>query len=106
MNLVLLMGRIANELELKTIGNTNFVKFNLCVAREIAKEGSQNADFIPIVAFNKTAENLCTYMEKGLKICVEGRIQVEKYTNKQNEIKYSTSIIANKIEWLEKKPKD
>ena len=46
-------------------------RYTLAVDRKYKKEGGQQADFLSIVAFGKTAEFVEKYIKKGIKVIVE-----------------------------------
>ena len=97
MNKAILCGNISTDIELKqTNGGAPVAKFNLAVNR---KDG---VDFIPIVVWNQSAENVKEYCEKGSKVLVEGRIQVREY-EKDGQKRHSTEVVADKIEFMSKK---
>lgn len=102
MNKTVLIGRITKDLELKQAGNTTVCKFSLAVNRQSKKEGQPEADFISIVVFGKTAENLAKYMGKGKQIAVSGKIQTGSYTDKEGKKVYTTDVIADEIQFLDK----
>lgn len=96
MNSVVLMGRITKDLELKDVGSTTMVKFNLAVNRKKKDE----ADFINCVAFGKTADIICKYCKKGTQIVVEGRIQTGSYEKEGKKV-YTTDVIVNNFYFTE-----
>lgn len=61
---------------------TAIARYTLAVDRRYKKEGGQQADFLSIVAFGKTAEFVERYIRKGIKIIVECHAQSGSYTNK------------------------
>lgn len=113
MNNVVLIGRITRDVELKFIPSTGLAvaKFNLAVDREMSKDkkqeaaaqGKQTADFINITVFGKTAESCANYLSKGNKCAVQGRISTGSYTTQTGEKRYTTEVIADKVEFLESK---
>ena len=74
--------------------------FRLAVKREFSKGDQPDADFFRIVTFGKQAESVATYLSKGSWAAVNGRIQNETYTGKDGEKRYSTSIIADRVEFI------
>mgnify|MGYP001367869028 CR=1 FL=1 len=102
MNKVLLTGRVGKDIEAKTSNGGNMVaKFSLAVSRYV-KGGENSTDWINCVAFGKTAETLEQYVEKGVLILVEGNIKTGSY-EKDGSRKYTTDVIVEKFEFLEKK---
>lgn len=109
MNKTLLIGRLTTDPEVKIINEkgTKITRFNLAVQRPFKNEkGEYDADFFPIIAFEKLAENLSQYSKKGDKVLIEGRLQNRSYTNQEGIVKYVTEIIASNVTFLEKVNKD
>jgi len=104
MNLVILMGRLTKDPEIRISqgGDVTIGSFSIAVDRRLKKDGKPNADFFNCVTFNKNAEFAEKYLRKGTKIVVEGEIQIDKY-EKDGVTKYATKIIANHIEFAESK---
>jgi single-strand DNA-binding protein len=99
MNFVGIIGRLTKDVVLKkTTNGTSVVGFTLAVNR--AKEG---ADFIPCVAYNQTADLMDKYLSKGSQIAVQGRINTRNYDNEAGQKVYVTEVIADRIEFLDKK---
>lgn len=97
MNKVILVGYITKKPELKYVNNLTIATFTIAVNRQ--KEG---ADFIGITVFNKQAENVEKYCDKGSLVSVEGRVQVSSY-KKEDKTLYKTEIIADSIRFLSSK---
>ena len=96
MNQVILIGRLTKKPELEyTPSNIAVTKFTIAVDR--AKKGE--ADFIRITAWDKQAENICRYMDKGRQIAVLGRIETGSYT-KDGKTIYTEEIISERSEFL------
>lgn len=99
MNKVILCGRLTKDPETRyTSDNTAVARYTLAIDRY--KEG---ADFPSIVAFGKQGEFAEKYLKKGMKILIEGRIQTGSYTNKDNVKIYTTDVIVDRHEFVEKK---
>lgn len=101
LNKAILVGRISTDLELKYTGNNKaYCRFNLAVNR--INEGT---DFITIVVWNKQAENLVQYQNKGSLILVEGAISVNNYQDQNGNNRTSFEIIAHNVQFLGNKSK-
>ena len=97
MNRVILSGRITRDPSIIN-GNTTVANYTLAVDRD-----KENADFISCVAFSKQAEFAEKYLKKGMKILVEGRINTGSYTDKNGKVVYTTDVIIDRHEFVEKK---
>ena len=101
MNNVVLIGRIATELELKGADN-KVVNFNLAVPRQKKDE----VDFIPVAVFGKQAESLCMYQGKGSQIAINGVLRQDSYTTEAVDKKNTFKVIANRVQFLGSKAKE
>ena len=97
MNKVLLIGRVVRDGELKyTPGaGTPVMSFTLAVENYNSKTKEKGADFIPVVLWGKSAENLAQYLLKGVQVAVSGRISVRTYDAKDGSKRYVTEVIAD-----------
>lgn len=98
MNKVILVGNIGKDPEPFITPTINGAKFSLAT-KQLKKEKS---DWHNIVCFGKTAESVAQYLKKGAKALVEGRIEYSEY-EKDGVKRYSTSIIADRVDFLDKK---
>ena len=104
-NRVVLVGRLTRDPELRVSqSNVSVTNFNLAVNRPFtSKDGEQQADFINIVTFRKTAENVNQYLSKGSLCGIDGRIQTRNYENKEGQRVYVTEVVADSVQFLESK---
>jgi single-strand DNA-binding protein len=104
LNRVVLIGRLTKDPELRyTAENqTPVAKFTIAVDRTFKREGQQEADFIPVVVFGKVAENVGRFMKKGRLVAVGGRIQTGSYTDQEGKKRYTTDVIADEVQFLDK----
>ena len=105
MNKVILIGRLVRRPELKYTGSNKAVcDFSIAVNRNYTNdEGEREADFINCQVWNKQAENLCKYMDKGSQLSVEGDIRTRIYEGEDKKNHTYTFVQVNNIEYLESK---
>lgn len=104
MNKVWITGRIANDLEIRaTSTGKSICEFRIATNRPTNRDGERVADFINCRVWNKSAENLEKYQTKGNLIAVVGRLQVDKYTDKEGKNRYNTYVLVEDLEYLERK---
>lgn len=104
MNKVILIGRIASEVETRRTTTGKAVSsYRIAVDRRFKKDGQPDADFLNCVAFGSNGEFAEKYLIKGMKIAIEGSIQTRSYENKDNKKVYVTEIIVDNHEFCEKK---
>ena len=100
MNRVVLVGRLVKDPEIQ-YGKTNnkaFLRF--CIAVDNTYGGEKKADFFDITAFEKKAELIARYCEKGDPILIEGRLTKDKFTDKNGYERSETKIMLNDFEFL------
>jgi single-strand DNA-binding protein len=104
MNKVELLGRLTKDPEIRyTQNNIPVASFTLAVNRRFAKEGEQQADFINIVAWNKTAEFCGKYFKKGSQIALVGRIQTRNWEDDNGQKRYATEVVAEEVYFADSK---
>lgn len=100
MNSVKLSGRLTRDPELKqTPAGVPVASFSLAVDRKFNRE---EADFIPITAWRKTAEFVAKYFHKGQRVIIsEGRIRVTPYTDRDGNKRTRFDVVADEVEFGE-----
>ena len=106
MNSVLLTGRLTKDPEVRYAGETAVAKFYLAVARQKQKDKEAQSDFPAIVCFGKTAELVEKYITKGRLVGITGRIQTGSYNDKDGKKVYTTEVVADRVEFLDKPLED
>ena len=77
MNTVIIIGRTTSDIELKTTNSGKYVcSFTLAVPKNFKKD---EANFIPVVFWEKQAEALSKYVKKGQQIAVMGELTSRQY---------------------------
>ena len=103
MNLTVLTGNIATDIELRQVGDTVVTSINLAVRDNFKKDTTH---FIRVEAWGKTAELLSQYCAKGSKIGVEGSLKVDKFQDKEGNNREVTKVNASRVEFLDSKGSD
>ena len=95
LNKAILNGRLTKAPELKqTNSGKSVCGFTIAVDRNRDRE---KTDFIPIVAWGKTAEFVNQWFGKGDLITIVGRIEVRNYEDKNGNKRTATEIIAEEV---------
>lgn len=103
LNKVIIVGRLAQEPELKKTPNgKSVVSTSLAVQRDYKENGEKKADFFPIVVWGKSADNFHSWLKKGQLISVSGRLQRRDYENQQGQRVYVTEIVVEQFYPLER----
>lgn len=105
MNKVELIGRISQDIDVKTSqAGKSYLNFSIAVDRKY-KDSQNNkiTDFLNCKAFGKTAEFIGQYFNKGDKLALIGSVQVDNYTDQQGNKKSFTYIQVDEVEFVEGK---
>ena len=106
-NRVIMLGRITQDLELKTTPNgVPVLSFSIAVDRRFQTKGAEKkADFFNCVAWRNEAEFISRFWTKGRPILVEGELQNRSYVDKNNVTRYITEIIVDRASFTgDKRP--
>ncbi|MFV0424978.1 MAG: single-stranded DNA-binding protein [Bacilli bacterium] len=103
LNKVVLIGRLTRDPDMRFTQSQRAVcSFNLAVNRNFTTQsGEREADFINIVCWGRTAENVSKFLSKGSLVAVDGRIQTRNYDNAQGQRVYVTEVVAESVTFLE-----
>lgn len=104
MNLVVMMGRLTHDPEIKhTQSGTAVASFTLAVDRRVSKDKERETDFIDFTAWGKTAEFVSKYFVKGQRAVVRGRMQIDAWTDKEGNKRRSAQIMVDDINFADNK---
>ncbi len=100
------MGRLTRDPEIRytQTDNIQVTNFTLAVNRRFSKQGEERqADFINIVAWNKTAEFCSKYFKKGQQVAIIGRLQTRNWEDEQGQKHYATEVVAEETYFADTK---
>ena len=96
MNVIVIMGRLTKEPELRTTGTgISVTSFSVAVNRNYSKDGNAQTDFINCVAWRNTAEFITRYFGKGQMIAIKGSLQQNSYTDKDGNKRTSYDVVVD-----------
>lgn len=107
-NNVVLIGRLVRDPELRTTTTgKNVCSFSIAVNKKIKpQDGSPDAFFFNIVAWNKDADYLVNYVTKGRLVSVEGHLQQRQYRASDGSNREVVEVVANSVQSLERPRED
>ena len=107
MNRVSLVGRVTKNPELRyTPSGIATCNLSIAIDRLPDKDGNKKTDFIPVVVWNKQAENVKKYVSRGSLVSVEGKIATRSYEGKDGQKKYVTEVISERVQFLSSSKKE
>jgi len=101
MNHLVVIGNLGQNPEIKTSGETKIANFSIAIAD--FKKGEKSTLWLNATAFNKTADIIEKYTQKGSKVALEGKLQIDEYINKDNVKVKKAYILVNQVELLTSK---
>lgn len=102
-NKVIIVGRLGNNPELKTLSPGNMVaSFSVATSETWTKDGQkqERTEWHRIVVWGKQAENCSKYLSKGRQVYIEGRLQTRQWEDNQGVKKFTTEIVAQTVQFL------
>lgn len=107
MNKVVIMGRMANDPELRqTTSGIAVTSFTVAVDRQQYKDKEKETDWIDVVAWRQTAEFVCRYFGKGSPIILEGTLQSRNWEDKNGNKRKSIEVQADTVEFVLRSKQD
>ncbi len=104
MNVVILIGRLTDNPELRhTNNNIAVTRFSIAVDRGYRTGEERQTDFVNIVAWRQTAEFITKYFSKGQRIAVEGSLRMNRYQDKDGNNRITYEVVANNVHFVEPK---
>ncbi len=107
-NRVQLIGNIGKEPQIKTFDSgKTMASFSLATSETYLDQNGkkvQDTQWHQLVAWGKTASYVESYLEKGNRIAVEGKLTHRSYVDKDGNTRYITEVLVNEILLLTSKP--
>ena len=105
-NKVILIGNVGKDPEIKKFGDTTAAKFPLATTERYKNKDGETVDTTEwhrVVVFGNLAGIVERYVKKGKMLYIEGKIRTSSWEDTSGEKRYSTEIIADKLQMLGKK---
>src|SRR5215212_765553 len=110
LNKAMIIGNLGRDPEMRyTPSGQAVTQFTVAVNRNF-KDGEGNwqeeTEWFRIVAWGPTGERAAEHLRKGNKVYVEGRLQTRQWEGQDGQKRYTTELVANTIQNLERRPRD
>ncbi|MDY0781215.1 single-stranded DNA-binding protein [Tenacibaculum sp. IB213877] len=100
-NRVQLIGNLGNKPEIITLeSGKKLAKFSIATNEAYKNAQGQkvtDTQWHNIVAWNKTAEIIENYLDKGSEVMIEGKLTSRSYETKEGEKRFVTEVVCNEI---------
>jgi single-strand DNA-binding protein len=105
-NKAILIGNLGAHPEVRTAANGGTIaSLNLATSdswRDQQGQQQERTEWHRVVLFGRTAEVARDYVRKGQKLYIEGRLQTRKWQDKNGQDRYTTEIVANEMQMLDR----
>jgi single-strand DNA-binding protein len=107
MNRVILLGNLTRDIEVR-YGNSGLAigKSGIATNRRVKTQSGEQRDetmFVDITIFGGAAETVAKYFRKGSKILIEGRLQLERWTDQNGMNRSKHSVTVDNFHFVESK---
>jgi single-strand DNA-binding protein len=103
-NKVILLGNLGRDPELRHTGSGKAVAtLNLATTdtwTDQSGERQERTEWHRVVVWGRPAENCAQYLKKGRQVFIEGRIQTRKWQDQEGKDRYSTEVVADRVQFL------
>lgn len=104
-NKVTLLGNLGQDPEVHTsdIGSS-VVTLNLATKNSYKDKTGQwieQTEWHKVTLFKRLAEIAREYLKKGAKVYIEGKLQTNKWQDKNGQDRFTTEIVANELQMLD-----
>jgi len=98
------IGNVGQDPELQHTGSGTAVTTISVACSERRKDASgeytEHTEWVRVVCWGRTAENVAQYLRKGREVYVEGRLQTRTYTDRDGQERRSTEVVAQQVTFL------
>lgn len=108
MNRAIIVGYLGGHPELKALTNGAVCNFTLATTEKWIKDGEahERTEWHRIAVFGKLAETCGKYLTKGAQALVEGKLQTRSWEDSDGTKRFSTEIVAERVEFLSRAKTD
>ena len=110
LNKCMIIGNLGRDPEMRyTPSGQAVTQFTVAVNRNYKDqqgERQEETEWFRVVAWGQQAEFAAEYLRKGAKVFVEGRLQTRQWEGQDGQKRYTTELVANTIQNLERRARE
>lgn len=107
-NIVLIVGNVGQDpVARSTQSGSTITSLSVATSRKFrnsAEELVEETEWHRVTCFNGLGKNVASYVRRGMKVAVEGRLHYTKWTDNAGVERYGVEIYADKVDFLTKAP--
>jgi single-strand DNA-binding protein len=109
-NRVQLIGNVGKEPQVRTFeSGKTMASFSLATTETYLDQNGKRVNdtqWHQVIAWGKTANFIESYLDKGNRVAIDGKLIHRSYNDKDGTTKYITEVLVNEIMLLTAKPAD
>jgi single-strand DNA-binding protein len=100
-NRVVLVGNVTRDIELRQAGSVAVTDLGLAVNDRVKRNGewTDEATFVDVTLFGRSAEVASEYLRKGSPVLIEGRLKLEQW-EKDGQKRSKLKVVGEKLQML------
>uniref|UniRef100_A0A831THQ3 Single-stranded DNA-binding protein n=2 Tax=Thermorudis TaxID=1649508 RepID=A0A831THQ3_9BACT len=110
LNRIQLIGHLGRDAEMRyTPSGAPVTEFSLAVNRRRRGQDGQwieETDWFRVICWNRLAEFADQYLKRGMRVYVDGRLQIRRFTGNDGVERTAVEVIANDIIMLSARPEE
>jgi single-strand DNA-binding protein len=103
-NKAIILGNLGRDPELRHTPAGKAVATLRIATNEVwtdqAGERQERTEWHTVVVWGRQAENCNQYLKKGRSVYIEGRLSTRKWQDKDGKDRYSTEIVADRVQFI------
>jgi len=103
-NKAIILGNLGRDPELRHTPGGKAVATLRIATNEVwtdqSGERQERTEWHTVVVWGRQAENCNQYLKKGRSVYIEGRLTTRKWQDKDGEDRYSTEIVADRVQFI------
>lgn len=100
-----IVGNLGETPELREANGQSVTSFSVAVNNRRGE--TQTTTWYRVTAWNGLAETVCTYLEKGRRVLVEGNtLRTSAYIDRDGNARASLELTANRVQFLDSTPNE
>ena len=104
-NKVILIGNLGKDPEVRYLDNgVGVARFSIATSESYTDKNTgekrEITDWHNIVMWRGLAKVAESYLKKGMKVYIEGKLKTRSYTDENNQTRYTTEVVADEMTML------
>jgi len=100
---VILIGNLTKTPEVKTVNGNPVTDFSIAI-NDSFSDKEEETTFVDVTLWGKSAENLCKYKKVGDSILVEGRLKMDRWSDKSDgKPRTKLKVVSNNVTFISSK---